>query len=886
MDAGYDVFVSYAHADAEPVLALRDALEARGLTVWLDDSTIETFESISGAIERGLAHSKAVVAYYSQTYPGRRACQWELTAAYLAAAQLGDPRRRVLVVNPHPTVAHIEPVQLRDALLAAGGDISAAADALAAHVASVEGELGDRGMFVTPPWFGQRPLGSARFVGRSVDMWKLHSALHAGNVSLITGARGQALAVLTGMGGIGKSLLVEEYAMRFGAAYPGGVFWLRAFGHDDSSQPLAAEGRVAQRDAQLLKFAGDLGLVTTDLAPDQLPAALGVALDERALAFLWIVDDLPGELTRDEINDWLAPGRYGETLVTTRSRGYDPVGCQIELGVLSSAEGVALLALHRKPEGAKETAAAQDLVADLGGHALALDVAGAALKAETGMVSFAEYRDALMSPSDDELEFSTRYAGALPSGHEPSIASTLRRSIARLGDAGLDFLRLAAQLAVQPIPAGLVVEVLAAADALDPRSARRRAAGGMHDAETLSLAETAGQDDGSRRVHTLVSRTIRLLERDAERSAALAAAATRALTATLSAFDSAGTIAPDATLAHARHIAAPAADALQAALLYWVGDQDSTRGDYRSARALLRQVVDAQAAFLGPEHPDTLKSTAGLAAVLRQSGDLTGSRALCELVVEAQTRVLGEEHEDTLRSLNSLAATLRECGDFEAARELHERALQTQRRVLGEAHWETILTMNSLAVTLAELAQLDDACELLQRVVDGMGRVVGEQHPDYLNCMSNLAAAQGMAGDMEGACRMLERIVRTQRRLQGEEHPTTLGSTYNLAAMLDELGDPEAGPLLVRVSDAQRRVLGDEHPQTLISIDRLAGSLRKHGDLEGARALGAEVLAARRRVLSDTHPDTRSAMNGLADTLSALGDGAGAQALWAEGRGV
>ena len=39
---------------------------------------------------------------------------------------------------------------------------------------------------------------------------------------------------MSGLGGVGKSLLAEEYALHFGAAYPGGVFWLRAYGNDDA----------------------------------------------------------------------------------------------------------------------------------------------------------------------------------------------------------------------------------------------------------------------------------------------------------------------------------------------------------------------------------------------------------------------------------------------------------------------------------------------------------------------------------------------------------------------------------------------------------------------------------------------------------------------------
>jgi TIR domain len=223
--AAFDVFLSYAHADRERVLELRDALVTRGLQVWLDDTQIETFESISAAINTGLAHSKALVALYSATYPTRRACQWELTAALLAAQRAaGGPRRRVLVVNPEAGAGHIEPIELRDALFApapARGDragVAGLVERITGHVAAISGELGELGVAARPAWAGRRAVGAARFVGRVRDMWQIHSALTAGSVGLIAGAHtGDPAVKVTGMGGIGKSLLAQEYALRFAA---------------------------------------------------------------------------------------------------------------------------------------------------------------------------------------------------------------------------------------------------------------------------------------------------------------------------------------------------------------------------------------------------------------------------------------------------------------------------------------------------------------------------------------------------------------------------------------------------------------------------------------------------------------------------------------------
>src|SRR5829696_8269448 len=98
MDEGYDLFISYARADSHAVRPLAEALRERGLRVFIDDHEIDDFARITTTITRSLAASRVLLAYYSTTYPTRRACQSELTAAYLAAQRGDDPSRRILVL--------------------------------------------------------------------------------------------------------------------------------------------------------------------------------------------------------------------------------------------------------------------------------------------------------------------------------------------------------------------------------------------------------------------------------------------------------------------------------------------------------------------------------------------------------------------------------------------------------------------------------------------------------------------------------------------------------------------------------------------------------------------------------------------------------------------
>src|SRR5262249_9763134 len=145
------------------------------------------------------------------------------------------------------------------------------------------------------------------------ELWELHDRLQARKTSQVTSARREE-AVLVGFGGVGKSLLAEGYAYRFGPAYPGGNYWVSATGAQsredrgclDGLATVAAALEVNLNDAPKLAV---------------LKHRLALALAERQRA-LWVVDDLPAGLTAAEVQGWLAPHEQAATLITTRSTAY------------------------------------------------------------------------------------------------------------------------------------------------------------------------------------------------------------------------------------------------------------------------------------------------------------------------------------------------------------------------------------------------------------------------------------------------------------------------------------------------------------------------------------------------------------------------------------
>jgi hypothetical protein len=442
-------------------------------------------------------------------------------------------------------------------------------------------------------------------------MWKIHSALTASGFPLTAGAKAASpVAQVYGIGGVGKSLLALEYALRYGAAFPGGVFWLSAFGNDDAKEGLGAEDREAERTEQIRGIATVLDIPVQERSPEEIEGHLKRELEQRGESFLWVVDDLPAGMDMETFERWLAPQKLGKTLITTRTREHDSLGALIHLDVLEPVEAYELLTSQRRPKGAEEEDSARNLLKDLGYHALAVDVAGAALQASISTIPFTDFINDLADPTEDALEFASELTGTLPTGHETSIAGTFLRSIEKMGPEGRDFLRLASMLATAPIPASLAISVFCEADGLSDASGKRRATRAIHSTEKLSLAERVEEDDAAFLVHTLVSRTMRFRDREPKRSGELQDAAVRVLTDEFrkNADDPRTHHKLEPTVVHARELVSKDGEIETVALTAWVARYDNVRGAYKSAENLLRLQWEIQRRILGVEHPETLTS--------------------------------------------------------------------------------------------------------------------------------------------------------------------------------------------------------------------------------------------------------------------------------------
>ena len=882
----YDIFFSHSSLDHPQVKPILKFLQSKGLKVWFDDKEILDYEEITKSIESGLAKSKVLLAYYSHNYPQSRPCQYELTSALIAAHQLGNHPSRVLVINPETSYDHIHPVELRDQSqpnrYLVSGELDQLAKIITDHVRKTRKVFGEIVNRQQVRWYGKTGIGSRRFVGRMSEMWKIHSALHASSFYFISKSHVPAIAQLVGMGGIGKSLFAEEYALWFAAAFPGGIFWLNAFGNDDIGSVMTPEEREAERIRQLLDIAVRYGIVTESKKPDEITAEFYTQIVQRNLPFLWIVDDIPAGMIREDLEKWLSPnGSQGRTLITTRTSSYSFLGTSIVLDPLEPEESMELLYKWRKPDSPDEEDAAKKIATTLGDHPLALEVVGALLEQSISGSPFIDLERSLADRTRDALEVGKELAGILPTDHEVSIAKTFLMSIDYVGDEGKDLLRLASVLATEPIFGSLVSKVFADVDSLAEKTAKQRAENAFFLVTQQSLAKRVGNIPAKLLVHPLISRTIRLTDAMPDRTKQLRDAAIKVHTKALYKIRD-GQIHRELApiLPHARELIATAEDLQCADLVASVAKFDLLQGSFGSAEKLYRKELEIRIKFQGNEHPATLVSIDNLAHSLSAQGNYAEAQVLQEYVLNVLRKHLDKDHPDSLMSMNNLGLTLLEKGDLVGARGLQEQVLKVNRELVGEEHPNTLTSMSNLAGTLAIQGDFAEARTLQEHVLNVREKNLGRDHPSTLIAMDNLAGTLRSVGDLSGAHILQEQVVDRSKEMFGMEHPDTLTSMNNLAETLRVMGKlTDARNLQEHVLKISKKHFGEKHPNTLSSMNNLAMILHEQGDLIEARNLDEQVMKCEMENLGEGHIKTLTSMNNLGETLRDLGDLTGAREL-------
>jgi tetratricopeptide (TPR) repeat protein len=668
------------------------------------------------------------------------------------------------------------------------------------------------------------------FTGREDVLTQLYAALHQRGTVAITQAH-----ALCGLGGIGKTQIVLEYAYRYRDEYRA-VLWVKS----DSSENLLSD---------FLTLASLLNLPEQH-AQDQKTVISAIGRWMQQYTGWLLIFDNADDLA--SVRPFIAPGSQGHIVLTTRAQALGRLAHRLDLEIMDPETGglfllrrAGLLGLEASCDDVsiEERDLAYQLVQELGGLPLALDQAGAYI--EETLSSLAGYLDVYRQERFALL----RRRGGVIEDHPESVATTWSLSfeaVERMNPAATDLLRLCAFLDPDAIPEELLTvgapafgPVLAPV-ATDPfrldqaiealwRYSLLRRHSSSHMLSLHRLVQVVLKESMSAELQrTWVERAIGALHLAFPSYVEPAC------------WENCQRLLPQvqqcSQLIEQWNIHAPESATLLHQAAYYLRE----RGTYAEAEALYRQALSIRMQYLGPDHLDTAQSEYHLARLSADQGRYAEAEQFYLQALATRERIMGSEHPAIAQCLNSLALLYWFWEKYEQAEQLYLRALPMYQRLLGSKHPDTAHCTNNLALLYVTRAQYTEAERLHQQVLTIRQEVLPPVHPDTAQSLQNLACvylAQGDPTTYEQAEKLLLQSLAMREHMLGPDHPQTAKSLHNLALLYEAPGNyTQVEQLYQRALHIREQVLGKANPKTLATVEDYARLLRQmHREEEAAQ---------------------------------------------------
>lgn len=618
------------------------------------------------------------------------------------------------------------------------------------------------------------------FVGRDALLEKLHAELFDRKNVLLTQA-------ISGLGGIGKTQTACEYAFRYRREYPF-VLWTLA----DSESAL---------DAGYRQIADALKLPERDATEAHVVReAVRRWLGENE-GYLLIMDNADSPAL---VRPFLPERPAGHVLLTSRARNFSALGnvSALRLDVLTRDEAEQFLLRRLFAETAEPSAhereAVQNLVEELDGLPLALELAAAYIRQQkmdlpTYLRQFRERRVELLAAQGP---IQGDYRETVLTTYEPSF-----RQLQQMHPNTARLLELSAFLAPDAIPFELLLQ--GGSELGEPLASllQNTDEGALNLIELLLPAAnysliTVDMDDRSYAMHRMVQAAIQArMDKPASRLCV-----ERLIDAIVEAYPGDDFVywkQLERLLPHQERLAEEAKQYTletfhATAMLNQTGGYLHDRANYLEAESFYEKALALRRQALPTGHPAIALSLNNLAELYRAQGRYEEMEPLLMEALAIHRQALPTGHPDIAANLNNLAGLCEVQGRYEEAEVLHKEALAIWQQVLPAGHPDIAISLNNLALLYSNQGRYDEAEPLYEKALAIRKNFLPAGHPLIASSLNNLAALYDSQGRYEEAEPLYEEAVRMARQALGDDHPSTKLFSENFALFLEEKAERES----------------------------------------------------------------------------------------------
>jgi tetratricopeptide (TPR) repeat protein len=289
------------------------------------------------------------------------------------------------------------------------------------------------------------------------------------------------------------------------------------------------------------------------------------------------------------------------------------------------------------------------------------------------------------------------------------------------------------------------------------------------------------------------------------------------------------------------------------------------QGLYQVAEFWYQQLVKVCQTLFTGDHFNVATSLNNLALFYHNQGKYSKAEHHYIDALEMRKRLFTGDHPDVAQSLNNLAGLYHSQGRYSEAEPRYFDALEMRKRLFTGDHPDVASSLNNLASLYYNQGRYSEAEPLYLDALEMTKRLFTGDHPYVANSLNNLASLYDSQGRYSEAEPLYLDALEMTKRLFTGDHPDVATSLNNLAVLYDSQGRySEAEPLYLDALEMTKRLFTGDHPDVANSLNNLAVLYDSEGKYNEAELLYLEALKMRRQLFTGDHPDVASSLNNLA----------------------
>ena len=278
-------------------------------------------------------------------------------------------------------------------------------------------------------------------------------------------------------------------------------------------------------------------------------------------------------------------------------------------------------------------------------------------------------------------------------------------------------------------------------------------------------------------------------------------------------------------------------------------------------------LAEKETAF-GKESSSTLMTVCNLGNIYFDQGRLAKAESMYQRALAGEEKALGKDYMSTLTIIHNLGNVYLYQRKLAETESMYQRALAGKEKALEKDHISILDTVNNLDNVYSHQGKLTEAELMYQRALAGKEKALGKDHISTLDTVNNISILYCRQGRLVKTESMYQRALVGREKTLGKDHMSTLETVNNLGNVYSDQGKlAEAEPMYQRALSGCTRNL-QANPMLRLHLFYNMGLLyRRLQDFEKAKGFFREAYEGRQSLLGSQHAGTIAALNLLKEEI-------------------